>query len=85
MVFVIYIMNAVLAGLIIQFELRSDSDKTLFISGTLYFGLIVADLFFALMARFDKEARKRDIHYHFFFCSCLLVAVAFFLQITLGQ
>lgn len=81
-IYAIYIVNIAMAGLIVLFELRSGSDKTLFVSVSAFIGLLVINWLFMLAARFDREARKKQIHWHFFYCTMLMVAVVLVVQIA---
>lgn|GEM_PF-4823851 len=69
----IYVVNLILAVLIISNETGSSSDKTIIITSFLYAGLILINLILGVLAKMDEKPVFR----YYFRSALLLLAVVF--------
>lgn len=60
---VIYIVNCILAVLVINFESNSSNDKTIIITSLLYVALILINLIVGAFLQLSKKRYFREFYY----------------------
>jgi hypothetical protein len=72
MVVVLYLINLVLAFLIVGYQYNSGNDNTIVMAGFLYSMVFFINLLLGLFSLLDR----RSIAKHYFYCMILLVMIA---------
>ena len=79
-IFFIYFVYFLFGGLIIWFEVSSESEKSMAISFFLYFGLVTLNIVVGFLAKFDKKPE----HKHYFRAALYLTLAVCLLDLLAG-
>jgi hypothetical protein len=76
MYWLIYVVNFVLACLLLRYNINSTSDKSGFLTFLVYSALVTMNLVLALTYWLDSNERKTIVHEHYFYSAIMLLMVA---------